>query len=176
MDAERGVAGEVATSAGRIRNGERLPTVAAPRVGGGELILPDDVAGGWTAVLLYRGHWCPYCRRQLESFQRHRERFEEADVRVVALSADPEAEAEATVEEHGLDYPVGFGLDPARMRETLGAYVDEEDGYVQATGFVLRPGGTVALAVYSSGAVGRLVAEDALGLVAYARERGGAET
>ena len=128
----------------RIEVGERLPTVAARRVGNGEIILPDDLEDSWAVLLLYRGQWCPYCRQQLMDFQDHLARFEDGGVRVVALSSDPEPEGRATVERHGIEFPVGYGLDPRRMREVLGTYLGEDDEFVQATGFVLRPGGRVA--------------------------------
>jgi hypothetical protein len=38
---------------------------------------------------------------------------------------------------------------------------------LQATGFVLRPDGTVAVAVYSSTAIGRLVAADTINFLKY---------
>lgn len=155
----------------RIDVGEPFPRVTASQVGGGELTLPDAVRDGWAVLLFYRGHWCPYCRQQLSDFQRKLDRFADAGIRVVALSADPEPEAQATVEEHGIAFPVGYGLAPVEMRETLGTYVGGDDAFVQATGFVLRPGGLVELAVYSSGAVGRLVAADVLGLIEYARKQ-----
>lgn len=155
---------------GRLEVGDAFPEVTAPLVGGGEIVLPDAVRDGWAALLFYRGHWCPYCRGQLADFQRELHRFDDASVRVVALSADPEEEARETVEAHGIDFPVGYGLDPGRVRLEHGAYIGDEGSFVQATGFVLRPGGTVELAVYSTGAVGRLIAADALGLIEYARE------
>ncbi len=39
--------------------------------------------------------------------------------------------------------------------------------YLQATGFVLQPGGLVAQAVYSTGPVGRYVASDVISLIDY---------
>lgn len=42
---------------------------------------------------------------------------------------------------------------------------------MQSTGFVLDPQGRVVVSVYSSRAVGRLVPDDAAGLVRYVRER-----
>jgi len=36
---------------------------------------------------------------------------------------------------------------------------------LQAAGFIVRRDGTVALAAYSTGAIGRLVAADCLGLI-----------
>src|SRR6266849_5906770 len=53
-----------------LRNGEHFPTITASRVGGGEMTIPQDLAGRWTVLLFYRGHWCPYCRQQLLDFQR----------------------------------------------------------------------------------------------------------
>ena len=120
-------------------------------------------------LLFYRGHWCPYCRKQLDDFQRSLGRFLEAGARVIALSADPEAEAAATVEAHRIEFPVTYGLDPAAARDTLGTYLGDGDAFIQASGFVLGPGGRTALAVYSSGAIGRLVAADTLGFIEYAR-------
>jgi peroxiredoxin len=42
-----------------LATGEQFPGITASRVGGGELTLPQDVAGKWTVLLFYRGHWCP---------------------------------------------------------------------------------------------------------------------
>jgi peroxiredoxin len=140
-------------------------------VGGGEIVLPDDVGDSWAVILFYRGHWCPYCRQQLQDFQGSLERFNAAGVQVIALSTDPEAEAQATVEKHGIQFSVGYGLDPVDTEKMLGTYLGENGAFIQATGFVLRPGGRTVLAVYSSGAVGRLVAKDVLGLIDYARKQ-----
>jgi hypothetical protein len=41
---------------------------------------------------------------------------------------------------------------------------------LQSTGFVLDPTGRVVVSVYSSGAIGRLVPEDMIGLARYLRE------
>jgi hypothetical protein len=51
-----------------------------------------------------------------------------------------------------------------------GAFVDPHRGFLQSTGFVLDPRGRVIVSVYSSGAIGRLVPEDVVGLVRYVRE------
>lgn len=159
------------TRAVRIQVGESLPPLKTPLVSGGDLALPADLSDDWAVVLLYRGHWCPYCRQQLADFQRNLVRFADRKVRVAALSADPREEAATTVSKHGIEFPVGYALDPAYAAGALGCYLGGDDAFVQATGFVLRPGGRVELAVYSSGAVGRLVAADVLGLVEYVRQQ-----
>jgi hypothetical protein len=51
-----------------------------------------------------------------------------------------------------------------------GAFVNPDPVYLQSTGFVLDPAGRVVVSVYSSGAIGRLVPEDVIGLVRYLRE------
>jgi hypothetical protein len=51
-----------------------------------------------------------------------------------------------------------------------GAFVNPCPVFLQSTGFVLNRAGQVIVSVYSSGAIGRLVPEDVLGLVRYLRE------
>ncbi len=68
---------------------------------------------------------------------------------------------------------VGFSLDDLQWIATAaatGAYVNDDPRHLQSTGFVLPPEGTVLTAVYSSGAIGRLVPEDVVGLVTYAKQ------
>lgn len=48
----------MARIAGKILDGgDAFPLLEFARVGGGQLRLPDDLAGEWGVVLLYRGHW-----------------------------------------------------------------------------------------------------------------------
>jgi hypothetical protein len=68
------------------------------------------------------------------------------------------------VEDLGLDYPVFYGLDCDSTVERLGVYYDEDDQYFHATGFLLK-NGTIRHATYSSGPIGRFVADDVYGLV-----------
>ena len=72
----------------RLRNDERFPTITASRVGGGEMTIPQDLAGRWTVLLFYRGHWCPYCRQQLLDFQRAREQLNELGAEVAVSSVE----------------------------------------------------------------------------------------
>lgn len=59
------------------------------------------------------------------------------------------------------------------LAAATGAFVNPEPRYVQSTGFVLDPSGAVIVSVYSSGAIGRLVAEDVVGLIRYIKEQSG---
>ena len=157
----------------RLESSQPFPSLVLPAVGGGKLSLPQDVSGRWAAVLVYRGSWCPYCAHQLATFSRAAPDFAKEDVAVVAFSVDDEATSSGTVDKHRIGFPVGHSADPALVSELLGSYVgDNGDGpFLQTTGFVLKPDGTVAVAVYSSEAIGRLSAPDVLGYVAYQRSK-----
>lgn len=71
--------------------------------------------------------------------------------------------------------PWGTALTAGKVAEVTGAYVNDAPGeqrYLQSTGFVLAPDSKVITAVYSSGAIGRLVPDDVAGLVRYLRDHG----
>ena len=91
-------------------------------------------------------------------------------IRVAALSVDDEQTTAALVVKHKLTFPVGYGVDARDVAELTGAFVNPDPVYLQSTGFVLDPAGKVAVSVYSSGAIGRLVPEDVVGMVRYLRE------
>lgn len=157
----------------RLENGHTFPTLTVDAVGGGgggTITLPDDLAGSFGVVLIYRGSWCPYCNAQLAAFSRAADTFAELGIRVVAFSVDDEATSVALVDKHRLTFPVGHSADIEKVVAATGAYTNEDPHYLQSTGFVLAPDGTVITAVYSSGAIGRLVADDVAGLVRHARE------
>ena len=133
----------------------------------------DELAGHFGVVLFNRGSWCPYCNAQLRSFQRVADRFAAAGVRVLALSVDDEATTKEMVDKLGLGFPVGHSADARMVADATGAFVNEDPLHLQSTGFVLDPEGRVVVSVYSSGAIGRLVPEDVLGLVAYVKDHAG---
>jgi len=154
-----------------VHNGDRFPRLSIPKVGGGTIELPGDLDGSFGVVLIYRGAWCPYCNAQLAAFARARAKLDEGGIKLVAFSVDDEVTAAALAAKHNLRFPLGYGADADAVAATLGAYVNPEPRYLQTTGFVLAPDGTVVNAVYSSAAIGRLVPEDVLGLVAYIKSK-----
>jgi len=91
--------------------------------------------------------------------------------KVAAMSVDDEGTTAVLVEKHRIHFPVGFGAAADAVAAATGAYVNAEPRYLQSTGFVLDPQGKIVTAVYSSGAIGRLVPEDVAGLVAYIKSK-----
>jgi peroxiredoxin len=157
-----------------LANGTPFPTLEIPAVGGGTLRLPDDLRGSWGVVLAYRGHWCPYCNAQLGAFQRALPSLRDEGIRVAALSVDTEEQAAGTVHRHQITFPVGYGADAHLVAETLQSYHHEDPPYLESSGFVIDPTGIVAVAVYSSNAIGRLMPDDVRGLVRYLAQQNAA--
>jgi len=155
----------------RLQNGEIFPALNIPAVGGGSIRIPELFGGSWGVVLIYRGAWCPYCMVQLAGFERAGEKLAEAGIKVVALSVDDEVTTRATIEKRRLSFPVGHSADVEQVAAVTGAYTNQSPRYLQTTGFLLTPDGKVANAVYSSGPIGRLVAEDVIGMVTYLKSK-----
>ncbi|MGH3857070.1 MAG: peroxiredoxin family protein [Pseudonocardiaceae bacterium] len=155
-----------------LHNGQAFPQLDVPAVAGGTLSLPGDFAGSFGVVLIYRGSWCPYCNTQLAAFARAAGTFAEIGIKVAALSVDDEATSAALVTKLGAPFPVGHSADPDKVAAVTGAFLNDDPRYLQSTGFVLAPDGSVVTAVYSSGAIGRLQPGDVAGLVKYLTSQG----
>jgi peroxiredoxin len=153
-----------------LKPGDPFPQLSVETPDGEVVHLPDALAASYGVVLIYRGSWCAYCNAQLRAFQRAQARLVEADIKVIALSVDDAATTEELITKLGLTFPVGHSADAHQVAELTGAFVNTDPEYLQSTGFVLGPGGAVLLSVHSTGAIGRLLPEDVLGLVAYLRE------
>lgn len=150
-----------------LHPGDRFPALTVALPADETLHLPDAFAGHFAVVLLLRGSWCPYCNGQLRAFQRAQDGLADVGVKTVALSVDDEVTTKDLIAKHGLTFPVGHGADARAIADATGAFLNEEPTYLQSTGFVLDPGGLVLVSVYSSGAIGRLVPDDVIGLVHY---------
>lgn len=158
-----------------LKPGDPFPVLPITLFDDTALTLPDAFAGDFAAVLFYRGSWCPYCNAQLRAFQRAEDALAQAGIRVAAVSVDDQATTEQLAAKLGLTFPVGYGADAPAIAALTGAFVNPEPVYLQSTGFVLDPTGHVMVSVYSSGAIGRLVPEDVIGLVRYLRQHAAAD-
>ena len=158
-----------------LNPGDPFPRLTISTTDGQALTLPDAFVGDFAVVLFYRGAWCPYCNAQLRAFERAGQALADARIRIAALSADDKETAAALAEKHRLTFPVGYGAARA-VAELTGAFVNPDPVYLQSAGFVLHPAGNVVVSVYSSGAIGRLVPDDVIGLVRYLRDHSPAAT
>ena len=96
--------------------------------------------------------------------------FRKMDIGLVAGSVDTLEHARDFVKKLGIPFPVAHGLNAKEISLKTGAFYEGKEGYLHATGFVINPEGTIVNAVYSTMAIGRLVAKDCLGLIRYLRK------
>jgi len=90
---------------------------------------------------------------------------------VIAGSVDEKERVKEIVEKLGITYPVAYGMNPEEISGTIGAFYDKERKILHATGFLIRPDKTIAIACYSSGPIGRLMARDTLNVVRFYKKR-----
>ncbi len=90
---------------------------------------------------------------------------------MVAASVDSEENAQKTIEECGINFPVGYGLDSKEVSRLTGAFYEEKRQILHGTGYLLRPDGKIMVGVYSSGPIGRLVWQDVLAVVEFVKSQ-----
>ncbi|MGB1007035.1 MAG: peroxiredoxin-like family protein [Thalassobaculaceae bacterium] len=100
-----------------------MPLITLPTLAG------DDIALGGPAdqqrlILVYRGLHCPICKTYLRAWQEHLPALADENVALYAISGDNRDKAAAFAAEVGLDFPVGYDLNLAAMRQ-LGLYVTD---------------------------------------------------
>ena len=159
-----------------LHPGDTFPQLTLNLPGAQPIQVPGSFAGEFGVVLFNRGAWCPYCTAQLRAFRRASDSLTQAGIRVAALWVDDEQSTAEFTAKHGLTFPLGHSADARAVADRTGAFLNEDPLYLQSTGFVLDPHGRVVVSVYSSGAIGRLVPEDVLGLVSYLREHAAASS
>jgi peroxiredoxin len=84
---------------------------------------------------------------------------------------DPNDKTREFAEKLGLTYSVAYGLDPESFCLKTGAFYEKEKKFIQPACFLIRPDRTVEVAAYSSGPIGRFVAQDVLSLVKFYKSR-----
>jgi peroxiredoxin len=161
------------TNARLLDAGDTFPELELALTVGERLRLPTELAQPFHVILVNRGAWCPFCNAQLKAFQAGLSKLTQERIGVVSFSADTQEKASAMVAENKIEFAVGYGVSVDAVAEALGVYYDPKPAhtapYLQSAGFVLGPGAKVLNAVYSSGAIGRLVWQDVLGLVQYVK-------
>lgn len=161
----------------RLPNGTLYPPLTFAAIRGGSLVLPDDLAGSFGVVLIYRGAFCPFCNDMLASFQSSLFELEWSGVKVAAFSVDDQATTYAWAEKHQIHFPVGYAASADAVTAATGASTrapGDRVKFLEPAGFVLASDGKIITAVYATGPIGRLVPNDVLRLVKFYRARAGA--
>ena len=157
--------------AGFLDTNDVFPDLELKLVSGETLKLPEGTGEGYGVVLFYRGYWWPFCNQQLADFQSLIKEFEAEQISIIAGSVDPAEKASETVEKNGITFPIAYGMNAEETSRITGAYYDKDRQYVHATGFLIRPDNTIETVCYSSGTIGRFVAQDLLNLVKFYKSK-----
>ena len=96
--------------------------------------------------------------------------FRKMDIGLVAGSVDTLEDARKMAEELKISFPLAYGLNAKEISRKTGGFYEGEKGYLQPNGFVINPDGKIVNAVYSTMAIGRLVAKDCIGLITYLKK------
>lgn len=88
-----------------------------------------------------------------------------------AGSVDPIEKTREAIEKTGATFPVAYGMNAEETSRITGAYYDANRRYIHPTDFLIRPDNTVEVACYSSGPIGRFVAQNVLGLVRFYKSK-----
>ena len=97
--------------------------------------------------------------------------FDAEQIKIMAGSVDPVEKTKEFLDQLGVTFPVAHSLDIATIAELTGAFYEEERRIIHPTDILVRPDKRIAVAAYSSGAVGRFVARDVLRLVKIYKSR-----
>ncbi len=134
----------------KLAAGSPMPVIELPAVGGGQATLGGG-GDGYQLIVIYRGRHCPICKRYLSGLTDLLGDFRAANTEVVAVSADPQAKAEADVAEFGWPIPIAYGLGMEDMRR-LGLYISEprsekemDRPFPEPAVFVVNPAGMVQI-------------------------------
>ena len=130
-----------------ILPGTAFPAIDLPRVGGGRVSNASLSADYMTVLNVYRGLHCPRCHAQFDDFIANRAALDEAGIKVVSISTDPQDRAEQAVAEWGLgDLEIGYDLSIQGARD-LGLFISEaiREGetahFAEAAVFFIKPDG-----------------------------------
>lgn len=155
--------------------GSQFPDIRWSTVGG-SLIAPAD-ASGWRLVVVYRGKHCPLCEKYLDTLNGLSSSFDEAGIKLIAVSADPLEKAKAQVDSQSLTFPVAYDLSIEQMHQ-LGLYVSEprsaeetDRPFAEPGTFVINPRGELQIIDISNAPFARPDAEALLKGIKFVQEK-----
>ena len=123
-----------------IAVGSRAPKATVKTLDGGAATLAKVLAGKRTALVFYRGGWCPFCNLQMAGLQSAQADLKKLGYQIVAISPDRAAELQKSVAKQRLTYQllsdspmevakafgVAFRVDGATLAKYKGFGIDLE--------------------------------------------------
>ena len=84
----------------------KAPDFKAMDQNGNEVRLKDLLKKGKVVLVFYRGHWCPYCNRQLKKLEDSLRFIKEKGATLIAVSPEKPESIQKTIEKTKAEYPV----------------------------------------------------------------------
>lgn len=115
--------------------GDRAPSATLRTPSGDPFDIADSFRQQPTALVFYRGGWCPYCNTHLAELAQIEPTLREMGFQMLAVSPDRPEELRESIDEQGLDYQLLSDQDMTLARSFGIAFqVDEQtrkayDGY-----------------------------------------------
>lgn len=107
------------------RTGNLIPDFRFNTLGGGAWHSRDGGGATFRLLTIYRGMWCPHCKRQLQELNTLHDSFLGVGVRPIAVSADTRERAAGSQKDYALDkLLVGFEMPFDAARE-LGVFLSK---------------------------------------------------
>jgi peroxiredoxin len=89
----------------------KAPDIKAKDQNGGDVVLKDLRKKGPVIVLFYRGHWCPYCNKELSRFQDSLQLLTDKGATLIAITPESAEGINQTIEKTGATFPIVFDED-----------------------------------------------------------------
>jgi len=133
------------TEVNPILTGLTIPDVSVRDIEGDTVRLRELVSRKPTALVFYRGGWCPYCNKHMAELQQAEEKMIDMGYQILAVSPDRPELLRKSIGEHDLSYTLlsdspmtaskAFGLAFRLDDETFNRYMDNGLDLTERSGY-----------------------------------------
>lgn len=144
--------------------GETFPHLDLTLVDGKSIAIPEWFMYGQNVVLVVRPRSCAATATWLAAWQEGYASLKSEGIGLYALTGDPLPAAAELAASHGLTFPLGCGVEVAKVARTLGVEVSDE-GQLESAAFVVTYGARLLDARYAAGGPAPFTWQDAVAVV-----------
>lgn len=155
----------------------QTPDLTVETVDRGPWKLSEQKPQNFTLLIVYRGHHCPLCKRQLQEYDRFAGDFAKLGVELFAVSSNDRELAERAVREWEIEnLSVGYGLSLEEAKDwgmfVSSAAKDTEPAQFTEPGlFIIRPDRTLYASSIQTMPFSRAAARQLLGTLEFVIEK-----
>jgi peroxiredoxin len=131
----------IAESAGQatpITVGDTAPSVTLQDGNGGDVVLGELLAKQKSAVIFYRGGWCPFCNKHLSEVASLQKEIAAAGYQVIGINADRPEEVLKSVEQRNYAFTILSDSDLKAARAFGVAFKLDDDTTAKYKGYGIK--------------------------------------